>query len=122
MKASAIGAALRGRLKSFSNEVVLHREMGDAFRLAGFEFEREVVVKGGRLDFLFKDGTVLEVKVKGSAEEAVRQLVKYFDDPRVLYVIVVTFKPMEMPMREYRMKDGTIRRIGVLELWRNSLL
>ncbi len=119
---SVINRALQGRVRSFQNEVSLHREMEAAFLGAGFVFKREVMVRGGRLDFLFDDGTALEVKVKLSGNQAVRQVIRYFDDPRVLYVIIVTFKPMEIPLKEYRLPDGTVRKIGVLELWRNSLM
>lgn len=120
MTPADVADSLRGRTKSFADEVRLHEEMEKAFTRSGFAFAREVRIAGGRLDFLFADGTALEVKVKGSGPAVCRQVIRYFADPRVRAVIVVSTKPITLPLHAYNALDNTTRPIHLVELWRNA--
>lgn len=57
---------------------------------AGIQFEREVVVHGGRIDFLCQDGVGIEVKVDGSMAKLVRQIHAYLTDECIHELLVVT--------------------------------
>jgi hypothetical protein len=120
MSPQQIADSLQRRTKSFADEVRLHEEMERAFTRSGFTFAREVRVAGGRLDFLFADGTAVEVKVRGSGPAVVRQVIRYFADPRVQSVIVVSVKAITLPLREFVTPTGKIRPIHLVELWRNA--
>lgn len=121
MSPGEIANALRGRTTAFSDEIRLHEQMELAFGRAGFVFRREVKVKGGRLDFLFEDGTALEVKVKGSGVAAARQAARYCELDEVEGVIIVSTRPMTLPLAEYVAESGKKKAIGLIELWRNAL-
>ncbi|KJR10260.1 hypothetical protein [Gordonia sihwensis] len=55
-------------------------------------YEREVRVPGGRVDFVV--GTVaIEVKIKGSSESLSRQLQRYVEAGRFTAIIVATTRP-----------------------------
>lgn len=60
--------------------------------------EREVRVTGGVIDFLIPSaGIGIEVKIKGTAADVLRQLRGYADDERIRRLVLVTSKPFAMP-------------------------
>lgn len=58
-----------------------------------FDFEREVHVQGGIIDFLVGD-VGIEVKLKGGAGAIGRQLRAYAKEPAIKGLIFVTAKPI----------------------------
>lgn len=122
MSPDEIQNSLRGRTTAFKDEILLHEQMEAAFLRAGFSFRREVNVKGGRLDFLFDDGTALEVKVKGSGNSVSRQAARYCDLEEIMKVIIVSTRPMTLPLSgDYISPSGKTKRIELVELWKNAL-
>lgn len=76
----------------------IHTEEALQTALAGvlgpLGFVREHVVSAGRLDFFREeDGTAVEVKIKGSKLDLLRQVGKYAECEEINTVIVVTAKP-----------------------------
>ena len=66
------------------------------------------------------DGTALEVKVRGSAASVVRQILKYFEDPAVASGIIVTTRPLTLPLTSFTDTLGNTRQVHLVELWRNA--
>lgn len=94
----ALTQVVKGRHYRYNNEAQLHQGLAEAFEAHGIGFEREVRIKGGRIDFLV---TVpdpyavigVEVKVKGSAGPLIRQVTRYAAEPRLDAILVVTTNP-----------------------------
>lgn len=88
----AIEHALRGKNYRYNSEVDLHEGLAQALTEDGIEFEREVKVTGGRIDFLIADVGV-EVKIKGSANGLRAQVARYSMDGRISEFLIVTTRP-----------------------------
>ena len=81
---------LRSHRFTHTSEDELQRGIAEAFDASGIEYEREVrISKTDRLDFLC-GGIAVEVKIKGSSAEVLRQLFRYAKDPRIERVILAT--------------------------------
>lgn len=89
---------LRSCTFSFGTEAVLHRGISQMLAVRGVEHQREYSAKMGppsgrrdrfRFDF-YCDGVVIEVKIKGSLSEALRQSERYCKHPEVQAVIIAT--------------------------------
>lgn len=101
--------ALVGRRFRFEDEKRLQGELAAAFTAAGIRIDREVALdcagfwEGEReplgvIDFLAGD-VGIEVKIKGSAADAFRQLKRYAESDRIGSLILVTSKAMALPPR-----------------------
>ena len=119
MTVSQLKGIIGRRKLSFDREIGFQEQIERALNAAGISHVREMPVPGGKLDFFLPAcGTALELKTKGSGTAVCRQVMRYLEDPRVRGVIVVSTKPMDMPMTECSV-GGEIKPIGILELWRN---
>lgn len=88
----AISEALSSRRYRYASEVELHQALSTVLTGASIDHEREVAGPGGRIDMLA--GRVgIEVKVKGSADAARRQLSRYADSGRFDQLLLVTTRP-----------------------------
>jgi hypothetical protein len=102
----AVRAAFRSKRHRYSNEIELHHSLAATLVEAGIEFEREVKIVGGRIDFLIGDLGV-EVKVGGSAAALARQVARYTAEPRVGRILIVTTRPV------HRAVHGTANEVVV---------
>ena len=74
----------------YATEKDLQDSFETVFRERGIPFRREVEIsKRDRLDFLLDDGIALEVKIKGSLPELVRQIARYARHESVREILVV---------------------------------
>lgn len=81
---------LRSNRFLFSNEDELQRGISLALQGARLSFEREVWLSADdRPDFMV-GGTAVEVKVDGTANALIRQLLRYAAHPMVHSLVVVT--------------------------------
>lgn len=72
----------------YSNEVALHKALGQVLTANGFEFKQEHVLDAqNRADF-WVNGIVIEVKVAGSMSGALHQVDRYINLPHVKGVIL----------------------------------
>ena len=83
-------AALIGRHRyRYQSEEVLQAGIAEVFDTAGIQYERELYLNSrDRLDFRV-GGTAIEVKIKGSQMQLVRQIARYVEHPDVAAVLVV---------------------------------
>lgn len=102
----AVRAAFRSKRHRYSNEIELHMSLAATLTEAGIDFEREVKVIGGRIDFLIGDLGV-EVKVKGSLGALARQVARYTAEPRIGSILIVTTLPV------HRAVHGTANEVVV---------
>lgn len=93
----------RARL-STETEKRLQADMALRFDDAFLDFEREVPVAGGIIDFLIRVSAVgepnaigIEVKISGAANDVFRQIDRYAADPRIASFVLVTAKPLAIP-------------------------
>lgn len=84
--------ALRGNRYRYRRETDLHDGLSLALTEAGIEHEREVVVTGGRIDFVI--GSLgIEVKIGGGTQPLRRQIEGYAVDDRFEEFLIVTTRP-----------------------------
>lgn len=85
---------LRNARYRCTSEAVLQRALATRLSQAGVPYRREVVLNPtDRLDFLVQDRVAIEVKIKGSRADLVRQLERYALVQTVGAIIVVTNQP-----------------------------
>lgn len=88
MRMSSLAKLLGGVRYRYGNEVQLHERMADLLTGAGYDFVREYRLDPqNRADF-WLDGIVIEVKVDGSAGDALRQVDRYINLPQVHGVLL----------------------------------
>jgi hypothetical protein len=88
MRLSSLAKLLGGVRYRYGSEVQLHEVMADLLTGAGYEFVREHRLDAkNRADF-WLDGIVIEVKVDGSAGDALRQVDRYISLPQVQGVLL----------------------------------
>jgi hypothetical protein len=92
MELAELAEIIRGNRYRFSDEYDLQDGIAAALELREIPFEREVRVKGGRLDFLV-EGFAIEVKVTASAPTVFRQARRYIEGGEVEGVLVVAMTP-----------------------------
>jgi hypothetical protein len=63
----------------------------------GIPYQREAVVERDRFDFLCYGAIVIEVKIKGSFSEALRQVERYCHQPFVEAIIIATTRRWRRP-------------------------
>lgn len=75
----------------FANEADLHCGISEVLTGAGIPFEHEFVANAqDRFDFLVDSSIVIEAKVKGSMNPAMRQCARYLQNADVSAVVLVT--------------------------------
>jgi hypothetical protein len=72
---------------------VLHARFGGAV-------ERERRIVGGIIDFFVSDGTGIEAKIKGQRAAIVRQVGKYLKEEALTGLVLVTAKPVFLPVTD----------------------
>jgi hypothetical protein len=92
MTLSELAEIIRSNRYRFADEYDLQDGIAEALRLAEVPFEREVRVRGGRLDFLV-EGMAIEVKVTCSRSSVERQVRRYIEGEEVDGVLVVAMTP-----------------------------
>lgn len=86
-----------------ANEAQLHDGIAQALTGQSLAFKREHIDGKNRYDFLCEAGVVIEVKVDGSASEALRQADRYCESDQVQAVVIATTRAWQldgMGMRE----------------------
>lgn len=83
---------LLGRFRfRHTSEEDLQRAIAQVLERSGVPFRREVKLgPRDRIDFLLDGGVGIEVKVKGSATQAARQLQRYAKSDQVTELVLVT--------------------------------
>lgn len=114
-----IQRALQGITRAPASEIELHGQIAACLDAAGIPYEREVSTATGPVDFVVDETIALEVKVKGSAISVSRQVIRYLQDDRFSGAVVVTTKPLAMPLESVPVESGGWKQIHVIELWRN---
>lgn len=85
---------------SFRNEKELHDGIAQVLTNAAIDHAREFAVNSqNRLDFFITPGVALEVKVNGSAGDAVRQCARYAWQSSVNAVVLATTRDWKLPRR-----------------------
>lgn len=95
-----VADALAEKRYSYRNEVDLHRALSAALDAEGIEYDREVRVTGGRIDFAIERCGV-EVKVKGSTAALDDQMERYGAAEEFDEFLVVTTRPAHRQMIEH---------------------
>lgn len=114
-----IRRALRHIVMAPQTEAELQEQIGACLTRAGIEFEREVMTATGPVDFVV-GVTVIEIKIKGSSIDVIRQVTRYLDDPRFDAGIIVTTKPFIIPIIDVK-TPYKLKPVRVIELWRQFL-
>ncbi|WP_337055018.1 hypothetical protein [Pseudoxanthomonas sp. USHLN014] len=86
LKLNSLGRLLGGVRYRYGSEVQLHEVMAQVLAGTGFQREYRLDAKN-RADF-WLDGLVIEVKVDGSAGDALRQVGRYIELPHVQAVLL----------------------------------
>lgn len=111
---------VRACLRSYTFRASTEKRLQDAIAMAlsesGLGFAREVVAGADRFDFVVDGGVVVEVKIKGSYSEAVRQGARYGSHEFVRAVILATTKRWRAPAAEF---EGV--QVEVIHLRRRGL-
>lgn len=122
-RAEQIAAALEGNTRAFHNEIALHAEMARAFDYTGIPYQQEVTLPGhkGDIDFILHEDIAVEVKAHGGGGlSPLRQLMRYLEDPRFTLGILVTTRPVTLPVDHFERPDGTRVPIRNIQLWKNA--
>lgn len=86
--------ALRGFLSQFrfnyTSEAELQLGIAQVLSASHFQFEREVLIQLGRLDFLVDGEIAIETKIGGSVVALMRQVARYATDDQIASILVVT--------------------------------
>jgi hypothetical protein len=95
----AVVAVLRRHRYAWANETDVQAQLAAVLAEAGFTVKREVRLGGtlGRID-LIVDRIGIEVKVKGSAEDAARQLQRYAGSCALDALILATTHRAHLPL------------------------
>ncbi len=110
-----IAEALKGIRQHPQDEKDLQSTIARCLTAAGIPFSREVLTSTGPVDFVVGT-TAIEIKIRGSATDVARQIIRYLDDERFTEGIIITTRPMLIPIQ----KSGE-KPIRVIDLWRNFL-
>ena len=82
-----------------TSEATLGYGIAKALKLEDVQFEAEVVLDAkSRIDFLLEGGVGVELKVKGSANEVLAQLMRYADFARITSLVLVTTRAKHIDM------------------------
>lgn len=88
--------ALKGKRLPLHDEKECQKAIASVFddAIKNGWFTREVRIAGGVIDFIGLCGTGVEVKLKGTANDIRRQLVRYAADDRIKGLVLVTAAPV----------------------------
>jgi hypothetical protein len=76
---------------NFSSEAELQTAIAQVLEMRGFSVKREVAITSSeRLDFLIDETIAIEVKIGGSANDALRQIARYAYQDVVQGILLVT--------------------------------
>lgn len=119
---SEITSALKGIIPCAS-EYDLCLRIDAALDAAGIEFIKERrMAKDIRLDYYIPHLQAgIEVKTGGSPLAINRQCMRYLQNPDILTLYLVTRKALKLPSVEYTRRDGSVKHLHVIELWKNAL-
>lgn len=93
--AAAVKRALEGFRFETTDEDCMQRGVEEALRSSGIDFYREFRLNvADRIDFFVDGGVGIECKVKGTATQAMRQLLRYARSPLVSSLCLVSSRPM----------------------------
>lgn len=106
--AADVRTALNGLRFRYRHELDLHAGLAQAFERAGIDYEREVRVAGGFIDFLIAGQLGVEVKIKGSTAALGRQLARYAAEDRITELLVLTTRPQH----RYVTLESSLARVG----------
>lgn len=96
MTKQAIIAALAQPFANLTNEKNLQAEIAGRLQTHNIEFQKEVPVNGGIIDFLC--GSIgIEVKIKGTKRGIYRQCAAYTQDDEIKEFILLTSKTCQLP-------------------------
>jgi hypothetical protein len=98
----------RDRMFRYRLEAELHTLMTLCFEEARIEVSHEHRVALGRFDFFLPSGLVLEVKVRGSFAQAIRQADRYCSIEEVRGVLVVSSVPSMLNTPRRRLRDTPV--------------
>lgn len=124
MHVDTLSRLLGGFAYRYSREDQLHDRIAAVLEEAGWRFERERRLDAkNRLDF-FVDGRIaVEVKVDGTASEALRQVDRYCAQEDVQAVLLAsTQRWADMPLRDdVRQRGWHGKPVGIVRLRRQAL-
>lgn len=114
---SNLQALLQGYRYRSINESELQQAVAGVLQEAGWKFQREVVLSGGRdrIDFL-GNGIGIEVKVDGSNAALIRQAFRYLKHDEIGALIVVTTR-----LRHSLPSEMNGKSVHLVRLWRQAL-
>ena len=118
---SAISRAVSSIRAIPPDEARLQDMIACCFRERGIPYAREVFTATGPVDFVAWEEVAIEVKMKGSAVAVNRQLLRYLEDARFLEAVLITTRPMVLPLRRLSMGGGAVKPIHVVDMWKNFL-
>lgn len=116
----AVKDSLKFISHAYSNEKELQDVISDAFTSNNIPHQREVESGRGFIDFVVFENVIVEIKIKGSALQVTRQVIRYLEDDRFRSAIIITTKPMILPMSEIKI-NGEIKKIESIDLWRQFM-
>lgn len=99
LAARGLERLLSGYRFRYTDEIELQDGIAEVLTRAGIQFEREVVLprrdqldflRRDRIDFLVTPGIGIEVKIRGSRVDVMRQLARYAEHERIESLILVT--------------------------------
>lgn len=98
MKPEEFQRMIQGRRIAYGDEEELQSIIGGILAAEGVNFRREVRLSASeRVDFLIDDGLVVEVKLKGSHYNVLRQLQRYAKHAMVEAIVLLRPSPMNVP-------------------------
>lgn len=104
MNSADITRAIKSHTFKFSSETelqnMIHKLLPDA--------TREKKLDADRVDF-FLDGVAVEVKVKGSAHDVLRQLQRYAQHEEVTEILLVTSRSMHQSLRNEKLNGKPVQ-------------
>ncbi len=87
---SSITQALENKRFRFTCEDDLQQGIAIALQFAGLPYEREVVLsKRDRPDFVVDQRLAIEIKIKGTLAQALRQISRYSEHPQIEAILLV---------------------------------
>lgn len=89
---------LSGRRFPLEDEKATQRAIADVLDANLDEWARECSVDGGIIDFRALGDIGVEVKLKGQPAAILRQLERYAADPTLAALVLVTAKPVALPL------------------------
>lgn len=95
----------------FGTEKVVQKRIEDTLNERGILHTREMRLDADNIPDFFIDGLCIEVKVKGTAKQIYRQLVRYSEFERVRAIILITNKAVRLPLH-LNNKPATVLKMG----------